>query len=142
MNPHTVSNGGFYLPVPPCLEQTAKQSHYIYSIHLLFFNFAVPALSLHTSLISSHFLSVCLSLSSILRQLRLCLLLPSYLTSLSLSLCLQAQDFYVEMKWEFTSWGDLSIFIIPVCRVAQFQSFRANHFIISLLVDEASCFLL
>lgn len=119
-------------PVPPCLEQTVKQSHYIYSIPLLFFDFDVPALSLYTSLISSHFLSVSLSLSSILRQLHICLLLPSYLTPLSLSLSLQAQDFYVEMKWEFTSWGDLSVFIIPVCRAAQFQSFRANHLIISL----------
>lgn len=27
------------------------------------------------------------------------------------SVVFQAQDFYVEMKWEFTSWGDLSLCI-------------------------------
>ena len=48
----------------------------------------------------------CLPLSSGLPLPSLPLLLLFLFLSLSFSLeCSQAQDFYVEMKWEFTSWG-------------------------------------
>lgn len=62
----------------------------------------------------------------------ICLPLPLSLLPLSLSLSAQAQDFYVEMKWEFTSWGESRFCIIRAVKAFQSWSVRTNHVIISL----------
>ncbi|XP_044057336.1 ankyrin repeat domain-containing protein 13B isoform X2 [Siniperca chuatsi] len=120
INPHTHIHNYISVPVPPSLEQTMRRHHCICSLSIFSSTLLFSSLSVYPSLNSSLSISPTLSLYLPLYQCPLLSHLsprspcPSpRLFILSLPLSVQAQDFYVEMKWEFTSWVPLVSRICP-----------------------------
>ena len=125
----------------PSLEQTMKQRYccsiFPFSSALPFssplcqsiFNFITLSLSLSPSLSLSLSLSLAPSPSLMPLAFSYIFLYPAVFP-LSLPISVQAQDFYVEMKWEFTSWGESSHCITPVGKAVQHRPVRTNHVIV------------